>query len=87
MSVAPIVDIEELTKRFLGPNGKPFPAVDRLSMKVYPGQLTALVGPDGAGKTTLIRMMVGLLKPDSGRLAVLGCDVIRDPQTIQDRIS
>ncbi len=87
MSAPPIVDIEDLTKRFVGADGKPFSAVDRLSMKVYPGQLTALVGPDGAGKTTLIRMIAGLLKPDAGRLTVLGYDVIRDPQPVQDRIS
>jgi ABC-2 type transport system ATP-binding protein len=49
--------------------------------------LTALVGPDGAGKTTLIRLAAGLLRADSGQLEVLGIDVARDPQQIQDRIS
>jgi ABC-2 type transport system ATP-binding protein len=56
-------------------------------MTVRAGALTALVGPDGAGKTTLMRMIAGLLKPDSGRLQVLGIDVARDPQSVQDRIS
>jgi ABC-2 type transport system ATP-binding protein len=49
--------------------------------------LTALVGPDGAGKTTLMRLAAGLLRADSGELTVLGVDVAADPQQIQDRIS
>jgi len=48
--------------------------------------LTALVGPDGAGKTTLIRLMAGLMSADEGELTVLGVDVKASPQAIQDRI-
>jgi len=48
--------------------------------------LTALVGPDGAGKTTLIRLMAGLMIADEGELTVLGVDVKANPQAIQDRI-
>src|SRR4029079_5327462 len=48
--------------------------------------LTALVGPDGAGKTTLIRLAAGLLRADKGSLEVLGLDVNSNPQRIQDRI-
>ena len=62
-------------------------ALDRVSLSVPRGQLTALVGPDGAGKTTLMRMMAGLLAPDEGSLHVLGLDVTRDAQAVQDRIS
>ncbi|VUD46672.1 putative ABC transporter ATP-binding protein YbhF [Thalassocella blandensis] len=51
------------------------------------GELTALVGPDGAGKTTFMRVLCGLLKPDSGSVTVLGCDVSKEPQEIQNRIS
>ncbi|HLK70331.1 MAG TPA: ATP-binding cassette domain-containing protein, partial [Steroidobacteraceae bacterium] len=51
------------------------------------GELTALVGPDGAGKTTFLRLAAGLLRADEGRLQVLGVDVARDPQQVQDRIS
>ncbi|WP_290745703.1 ATP-binding cassette domain-containing protein [Amaricoccus sp.] len=61
-------------------------AIDGLSLSVRKGELTALVGPDGAGKTTLMRMLAGLLRPDEGSLSVLGVDVARDPQTVQDRI-
>ncbi len=76
-----------LRKTFVGPDGKPFSAIDQVSMTVHAGELTALVGPDGAGKTTLIRMMAGLLKPDTGTLQILGIDVANHPQKVQDRIS
>ncbi|WP_449257236.1 ATP-binding cassette domain-containing protein [Bosea sp. (in: a-proteobacteria)] len=78
---------KDLGKSFNGPDGKAFSAVDRISLTVRAGELTALVGPDGAGKTTLMRMIAGLLRPDAGSLAVLGIDVAADPQSVQDRIS
>ncbi|MFO1106680.1 MAG: ATP-binding cassette domain-containing protein [Amaricoccus sp.] len=62
-------------------------AIDGLAFSVRKGELTALVGPDGAGKTTLMRMLAGLLRPDAGTLTVLGIDVARAPQAVQDRIS
>jgi ABC-2 type transport system ATP-binding protein len=62
-------------------------ALDDVSVSIQSGSLTALVGPDGAGKTTLLRLAAGLLKPDSGTLTVLGIDVAKDPQAVQDRIS
>lgn len=82
-----VVRAEGLTRRFTGPDGRPLVALDRVSLSVTRGQLTALVGPDGAGKTTLMRMMAGLLAPDEGSLRVLGLDVTRDAQAVQDRIS
>lgn len=81
------VTAETLHKTFVGPDGGKIAAVDAISMSVRAGELTALVGPDGAGKTTLMRMMAGLLKPDAGTLHVLGIDVAADPQPVQDRIS
>ena len=83
----PVVAIEGLRKVFAAPDGTPFAAIDDISLTVRPGVLTALVGPDGAGKTTLIRMIAGLLQPDGGSLRVLGHDVHRDPQAVQNRIS
>ena len=62
-------------------------ALDRVSLEVRPGELTALIGPDGGGKTTLIRLAAGLLRPDSGAMTVLGIDAAREPQRIQDRVS
>lgn len=82
-----VVRAEGLTRRFTGLDGRPQVALDRVSLSVTRGQLTALVGPDGAGKTTLMRMMAGLLAPDEGSLHVLGLDVTRDAQAVQDRIS
>ena len=81
------VAVENLSRTFVGPDGRKFAAVDRISLGVSAGELTALVGPDGAGKTTLMRMMAGLLEPDSGSLRVLGIDVAADPQAVQERIS
>ena len=82
-----VVRAEGLTRRFTGPDGRPLVALDRVSLSVARGQLTALVGPDGAGKTTLMRMMAGLLAPEEGSLHVLGLDVTRNAQEVQDRIS
>lgn len=78
---------EGLRKVFDGPDGKPFDAVHDLSFSLRQGTIAALVGPDGAGKTTLMRMLTGLLKPDGGALQVLGIDVTADPQAVQNRIS
>ncbi|MBE9636850.1 ATP-binding cassette domain-containing protein [Salipiger mangrovisoli] len=78
---------EGLQRSFEAPGGGSLRAIDTLSLTVRPGELTALVGPDGAGKTTLLRMIAGLLTPGGGRLEVLGTDVTRDPQRVQDRIS
>lgn len=62
-------------------------AIVDLNMQINKGELTALVGPDGSGKTTLLRLIVGLYKATSGSLNVLGIDVSKNPQAVQDRIS
>ncbi len=62
-------------------------ALDGVSFEAGHGELTALVGPDGAGKTTLMRLAAGLLRADAGSLKVLGRDVAADPQQVQDHIS
>lgn len=61
-------------------------AVDRLSLKVAKGEMFALVGPDGVGKTTLIRMVCGIVHPDAGTMSVLGLDVDRNINAIKNRI-
>lgn len=53
------------------------PAVESLTAEIYGGSVTGLVGPDGAGKTTLMRMLAGLLKPDSGTISLMGLDPIK----------
>jgi ABC-2 type transport system ATP-binding protein len=58
-------------------------AVDRVSLEVAPGEIFALVGPDGAGKTTLIRLICGALAVDAGSLTVDGVDVVRQTGRVQ----
>ncbi len=75
-----------IRKQFKRASGETVKALDDVSLTVAHGGLTALVGPDGAGKTTLIRLMAGLLTADGGDLSVLGIDIARDPQAVQDRV-
>ena len=77
----------DLSRRFVRENEPPVQALDGVSMEVRHRELTALVGPDGAGKTTLIRIAAGLLPVESGQMQVLGLDVATHAQQIQDRIS
>ncbi|EOI3503929.1 ATP-binding cassette domain-containing protein [Cronobacter dublinensis] len=65
--------LDGLVKRFAG---LAKPAVAPLSVTVQAGSVTGLVGPDGAGKTTLMRILAGLMRPDEGRVQVLGLDPI-----------
>jgi ABC-2 type transport system ATP-binding protein len=61
-------------------------AIDQLNAQVQVGMITGLVGPDGAGKTTLIRLLAGLLLPTSGSIRVLGFDPTTEPEEIRTRI-
>ncbi|MBP2234575.1 ABC-2 type transport system ATP-binding protein [Sinorhizobium kostiense] len=76
---APFVRLTAVTKRF----GRAPPALDGIEGIVRGGRITGLVGPDGAGKTTLIRLMTGLMLPDEGTVEVLGYDTRRQPAAIQ----
>ena len=67
--IAPVARAEGLTKRFAKSGVL---ALDGVDLAVAPGQMTGLVGPDGAGKTTLIRMLAGLVEPDAGTIEVFG---------------
>ena len=73
-------------KTFHRDKGEDIRALDNVSFEVRRGALTALVGPDGAGKTTLIRLAAGLMSADLGDLSVLGIDVVNHPQQVQSRI-
>ncbi|HLN49964.1 MAG TPA: ATP-binding cassette domain-containing protein, partial [Steroidobacteraceae bacterium] len=84
---APALVARSLRKLFAREREAPVCALDTISLEANAGELTALVGPDGAGKTTLMRLAAGLLRPDAGSLTVLGVDVVADPQQVQDRIS
>jgi len=76
----------KIYKAFSRDKGAVTRALDNVSIEVQCGALTALVGPDGAGKTTLIRLAAGLMTVDAGELSVLGIDVAADPQQVQSRI-
>jgi ABC-2 type transport system ATP-binding protein len=75
------VEIAGLTKRFGHTE-----ALRSLTTTIYPGRLTGLVGPDGAGKTTLMRLMAGLLTPSSGTVRVLGFDTVRNAERISELV-
>jgi ABC-2 type transport system ATP-binding protein len=72
---------EGLTKRFGN-----FVAVDNTSFSVKKGEFFGLLGPNGAGKTTTIRMLTGVLKPESGRVFIDGIDLIKEPLIAKERM-
>ena len=76
-----------LRKLFRRKTGETITALHDVSFSAARGTLTALVGPDGAGKTTFIRLACGLLSPDGGDLKVLGIDVAKHPQSVQNRVA
>lgn len=76
-----VIRAEGLVKRF-----GPLVAVDGLSLEVAEGEAFALVGPDGAGKTTTIRLLCGIMDPDAGRAEVLGFDTVRQSERIKESI-
>jgi ABC-2 type transport system ATP-binding protein len=78
MSVA--IRTEHLTRRFGS-----FVAVDDLNLEVETGQVLGYLGPNGSGKTTTIRMLLGLLHPSAGRAEVLGYDVVRESELVRSR--
>jgi len=84
-----VVQIKNLFMTFKAENNKAedISAIVDLNMQINKGELTALVGPDGSGKTTLLRLIAGLYKATSGSLNVLGIDVSKNPQAVQDHIS
>lgn len=69
---------------------KTFPgvcAVNALSFEVRAGEIFGLVGPDGAGKTTTLRMLAGIMPPDKGTASIAGTDVVRDPERAKHSLS
>ena len=78
----PAVTVRDLTRRFGA-----FVAVDRVSFDVEPGEIYGFLGSNGAGKSTTIRMLCGLLAPSCGAAEVAGVDVVRDPETLVEVIT
>ncbi len=77
----PIIETRGLTRRFGS-----LTAVDRLDLTVARGEIFGLVGPDGAGKTTTLRMLCGLMSPTEGSATVAGHDVEKESQAVKDQI-
>ena len=75
---APVIQVRELTRRFGS-----FTAVDRVSFEVQEGEILGYLGANGAGKSTTIRMLCGLLEPTAGTAVVAGVDVGRDPRKVK----
>jgi ABC-2 type transport system ATP-binding protein len=82
MAIGPAVEVEGLARRF-----GPIEAVSDLSLQVARGELFGIVGPDGAGKTTTLRMLAGVLRPTSGDARVAGVSVARDPEGVKRHIA
>ena len=77
----PVIDVRGLTKRFGART-----AVDRVDLAVAGGEIVGFLGPNGSGKTTTIRLICGLLKPDEGEGTVLGYDIRRDAEKIKREV-
>lgn len=78
---AAVIEVEHLVKRF-----GDFTSVDDLNLSVRKGEVFGLLGSNGAGKTTAIRVLCGLLAPTSGHARVLGIDVAKDPEALKHSI-
>ena len=78
----PVIVADGLTKSFPGVR-----AVDALRFDVRAGEIFGLVGPDGAGKTTTLRMLAGIMPPDAGNATVAGFDVVRNPEGAKHALS
>ncbi|UKL12911.1 ATP-binding cassette domain-containing protein [Dissulfurimicrobium hydrothermale] len=79
---AAAVSIRHVKKMFKA-GSRIITALDDLCIDVAPSCITGLIGPDGAGKTTLMRLILGLILPDEGEITVFGTDVIKDPGVVQ----
>lgn len=76
------IRMEGLTRKF-GDNT----AVNNLTLSIKEGEVFGLVGPDGAGKTTVMRLLAGLMAPTAGEASVYGCDTVKDSEDLKKHIS
>ncbi len=79
---APAIAAEGLTKKF-----GPLTAVDQLHLTVFPGEIFGLVGPDGAGKSTSLRMLATIMDSDSGTARIAGFDVLKEANAVKDHLA
>jgi ABC-2 type transport system ATP-binding protein len=76
-----VILAHNLTKRF-----DSFTAVDHISFSVKTGEVVGYLGPNGSGKTTTMRMLLGLLRPSEGEATVLGYDIVRQSERVRERV-
>jgi ABC-2 type transport system ATP-binding protein len=76
-----VLEVKNLSKKFGN-----LVAVDSISFSVDQGEIFGFLGPNGAGKTTTLRMLTGIIEPDSGSIKLLGYDVKEDPIRVKERI-
>jgi ABC-2 type transport system ATP-binding protein len=82
MTAPAAVSVRDLARRFGDTR-----AVAGITFDVAPGEIFGLVGPDGAGKTTTMRMLAGVMRPDQGQVAIDGVDVVAQPEQARQRVS
>lgn len=80
-----VLELREVSKSFFI-SGRKVQALRDINLKANRGQITGLIGPDGAGKTTLMRIAAGLLIPGTGQVTVLGMDAARESLAVQSAI-
>ena len=80
------LEARDLVMTFTAPKGQSVTALTGVSISAKQGRVTGLVGPDGAGKTTFLRIAAGLMPPTAGRMVVLGMDITGDAAGIRSRI-
>ncbi len=76
MTREPYIVLRDVTVKYSDRNG---PVFEGLDLELYPGEIVLIAGPNGGGKTTLVKTILGLVKPVSGMVSVLGRDPVRDP--------
>ncbi|MCX8034575.1 MAG: ATP-binding cassette domain-containing protein, partial [Thermodesulfovibrio sp.] len=77
-TIAPVIEVENLCKSY-----KKVRAVDCISFSVNKGEVFGLIGPDGAGKTSIIQILAGVLKADSGKAFINDIDVLKNPEKVK----
>jgi len=76
-----VIEVNNLTKNF-----GDLKAVNNVSLSIEEGELFGLLGPNGSGKTTMIKMMTGQIKPTEGGARILGVDVLKDPTRVRELV-